>query len=239
MGATAGGGMTATLVRGAPTLFGEPAVVGAKSGDIAVAFIDKDMADDLIRRGHYSRSVVWSSSLHFGVYHEGALIGALQFGPAMNPAAGSSIVAESTAETWLELNRMWISDERPTNTASRAISGALRVIRQVRPRVEWVQSFADERCGKLGAVYQACSFLYVGEHVGTFYEIDGVWVHKSMFDRPAVDKRGWRSGPKIAWVKQNQERAQTHTFRQFRYVKFLRSRSAKRLLLPVLAYPKP
>lgn len=107
-------------------------------------------------------------------------------------------------------------DEKPDNTTSRAISLALKVIRNRKPAVEWVQSFADERCRKLGGVYQACSFLYCGEHTATFYELDGEWFHKSMLSRPAVDKRGWRSGPKVAWFKQNQDRAATHTFRQFR-----------------------
>jgi hypothetical protein len=226
------------LLRGEPTLFGEPSVVGATSGDVSVLLIEKSQADEIIRAGHYSGSVVWSSSVHFGVYCNGSLVGALQFGPAMNPASGARVVAGSTAETWLELSRMWLADDKPPNTASRAIGGALRVLRHVKPRVEWVQSFADERCGKLGGVYQACSFLYVGEHLQTFYEIDGVWVHKSMFDRPAIDSRGWRSGPKIAWVKQNQERATAHVYRQFRYLRFIDQRARRRLLLPVLEYPK-
>lgn len=228
-----------TVLRGEPTLFGLPPVVGARSGPIAVRLIGKDEADGIIRAGHYSASVVWSSNLHFGVYADDTLIGALQFGPAMNPASGEKVVAGSTPETWLELNRMWLADEKPPNTASRAIAGALKVIRNAKPRVEWIQSFADERCGKLGAVYQACSFLYCGEHTARFYEIDGIWIHKSMLDRPAVDSRGWRSGPKVAWAKQNADRAVAHEFVQYRYLKFLRRRARSRLLLPVLPYPKP
>lgn len=228
-----------SVLRAEPTLFGLPPVVGAQSGPISVRIIDKDQADAIIRAGHYSGSVVWSSNVHIGVYNDDHLIGCLQFGPAMNPASGQKVVADSTPETWLELNRMWLSDAKPANTASRAIAGALKVIRNVKPRVEWIQSFADERCGKLGAVYQACSFLYCGEHLARFYEIDGTWIHKSMLDRPAVDKRGWRSGPKVAWAKQNVDRAVAHDFHQYRYIKILRRGVRSRLLLPVLPYPKP
>ena len=32
-------------------------------------------------------------------------------------------------------------------------------------KVKWIQSFADERCGGFGIVYQACSFNYYGERV--------------------------------------------------------------------------
>lgn len=230
--------MNALLVAGT-NLLGEPVVYGARSGDISVRIIEKQRADRIIRNGHYSGTVVWSSSFHFGVYDDTRLIGALQYGHGMNPASGASIVAGSTVDSWLELNRLWLSDDKPANTASRAISLSLRLIRHLRPRVEWVQSFADERCGKWGGVYQACSFLYCGEHTSRFYDIDGTIVHKSMLDRPAVDKRGWRSGPRVAWAKQNRHRARPVEYRQFRYVKFLRRGARTRLLLPVLPYPKP
>ena len=118
------------------------------------------------------------------------------------------------------------------------IGDEVKVIRHQRPRVQWIQTFADERCGKNGGLYQACSFLYCGFHVSEFYEIDGTWIHKSMMDRPSLDKRGWRSGPKVAWAKQNRARAKRHEFRQFRYIKFLDGRARGRLLLPVLPYPK-
>jgi hypothetical protein len=228
-----------SLIVGDPTLFGQPRPIGVKSGDVSVVLIEKEKADRIIRDGHYSGSVVWSSSLHLGVYLADDLIGAMQFGPAMNPASGNKIVADSTVDSWLELNRLWLTDDKPPNTTSRAVSGALRLVRHLRPKVEWIQSFADERCGKNGGIYQACSFLYCGSHTATFYDIDGVWVHHSVLHRKAIDIRGFRSGPKVAWAKQNRERAVPHTFRQFRYIKFLNKRAQRRLLLPVLPYPKP
>lgn len=214
-------------------------MVAVASGPVTVAEIAKDDADATIRAGHYSGTVAWASNLHLGVFLDGERIGAMQFGPAMNPASGGNVVAGATVESWLELNRLWLRDEKPPNTTSRAIACALRLVRQQRPRVQWVQSFADERCGKLGGVYQACSFLYCGEHTGTFYDIDGTVVHKSMLERPGVDKRGWRAGPRVAWAQANRDRAVPVTFRQFRYVKFLDRRARSRLLLPVLPYPKP
>jgi hypothetical protein len=155
----------------------------------------------------------------------------------MNPASAANIVLGSTAESCLELNRMWLADEKPANAATRAIAFSIRVIRSQRPHVEWIQSFADERCGKFGAVYQAASFLYCGEHVGTFYELDGEWFHKSAVGRQ--DARGWGIGPKLTRFNAERDRAREHRFRQFRYIRLL-SRSARQgLLLPSLPYPKP
>jgi Enterobacteriaceae phage adenine modification enzyme len=224
---------------GWPDLFGACAVTGCGDGQIEVRPIAKAQADALIRAGHYSRSVVWSSSLHFGVFADNTIIGAIQYGPAMNPASGANIVADTLSDGWLELNRMWLADDKPRYCATRAIAFSLRLIKHLRPSVEWVQSFADSRCGKLGAVYQAASFIYCGSHRSMFYEIDGEWFHKSMKARAPVDSRGWWSGPKIAFFRDNEHRAVVHTFTQYRYLRFLNRRARKRLTLPELPYPKP
>jgi hypothetical protein len=227
-------------IRAERDLFGRRACLGWRTTDgLGVWRTDKEIADELIRTLHYSHSVAWASNLHFVVEYHGEQIGALQFGPAMNPASGDNVVAESTPCTWLELNRMAFSPDRPADCATQVLSMALRLVRHLRPKVEWIQSFADERCEKFGAVYQAASFLYCGEHRSTFYELDGEWFHKSAWKRAPVDKRGWGSGPKLARFNANRERATAHTFRQFRYIKFLVAKARKNLLLPVLPYPKP
>jgi hypothetical protein len=220
-------------------LLGNTEIVGAQRGDISVLQIPKKQADALIKAGHYSGTVVWSSNTHLGVYHRDDLIGAMQFGPAMNPRSGHKIVEGSTPATWLELNRLWLRDDKPANTASQAIACAFQIIRNVRPQVEWIQSFADERCSKLGAVYQACSFDYVGYHESKFFKIDDVWIHNSMLTRKQVDKRGWKQGPRVKWAQENAHRAVPYTFKQYRYVKFLQPGARRRLLKPPLPYPKP
>lgn len=224
-----------------PVLFGNAPLLALGDSEIEVRVIFKEAADEIIKAGHYSRSVVWSSSDHFGVYstEDERLLGAIQFGPAMNPASGGSIVRGTEPEQWIELNRMWLSDEKPPNTATRAISFSIRLLRRSRPELKWIQSFADSRCGKAGAVYQAASFVYCGSHRSVFYELDGEWFHKSMLDRPEIDKRGWWSGPKIARLREGRSRATRHEFRQYRYIRFLDRRWRGRLLLRELPYPKP
>lgn len=226
-------------IYGLPVLFGHCPVDGFGDGEIDVRVIPKDRADTIIASGHYSGSVVWSSSLHLGVFHNERCIGCLQFGPPMNPAASNKVVSGTPSGGSLELNRMWLSDEKPKNTATRAIAFAVRFIRRTRPAVQWIQSFADERCGKLGAVYQAAGFLYLGSHLTTFYRLDGEWFHKSMWNRAPVDKRGWGSGPKVARLRAGMDRAIPHDFRQFRYLLPLRKDVLGRLCMSPQPYPKP
>lgn len=219
------------------TLFGAAPPCGITDGQVEVRLVPKEVAAQIIRDGHYSGSTCWASNFHVGVFAGGRIVGALQYGPLMNPLSASSIVEGSRPEQAIELNRMWLADESPENTASRAIAFSLRLLRRHRPQIVWVQSFADERCGKFGAVYQASGFIYCGEHTGTFYELDGEWFHKSSIGR--TDSRGWGIGPKLTHFQRNLDRATPHTFRQFRYLRFLRPRWRRRLLLDELPYPKP
>lgn len=102
----------------------------------------------MIIANHYSGCIVNNSYIHLGVWTGGVLRGALQFGYALNPVAGAQkFVAGTQVDQYLELNRMWLDDVAPRNSESRALSYAFKFIKRACPRVAWVQSFADERCG--------------------------------------------------------------------------------------------
>ena len=78
-----------------------------------------------------------------------------------------------------ELNRMWFDDKAKRNTESMAISYSIIYIKRKYPLVKWIQSFADERCGGLGIVYQACNFDYFGEHKNIMWEFENEIYHNS------------------------------------------------------------
>jgi hypothetical protein len=185
----------------------------------------------IITRFHYSHRVVNNSYLHLGVYLEGALEGVLQLGYALQPARAGAVVEGTVQGEYMELNRMWLSDEAPRNSESRAISYTIKYVRRACPSVAWIQSFADERCKGLGVVYQAANFLYLGHHVTDFYELDGEYYHKMMTTRKDV-RRG-------LYLQANLDRATRHSYRQFRYVFFLKRHWMRWLKLKVQPYPKP
>lgn len=220
---------------GQMTMFGQPEVVAFGDDGFRIEVVQRDIANRIIKANHYSGKVFGLSSEHHGVYIDGVLVGILQWGPGMNPASGGGVVTGTPAGAWLELNRMWLDDVAPRNSESRAISYSVKLLKRTRPRVEWVQSFADERCGCLGVVYQACSFLYLGEHTSTFWELDG-----EMFHNIAMTVRGdeleKRKG--AAKLQRNAARATRHDLRQFRYWRSLRGNPAKRLVLKPQPYPK-
>lgn len=195
--------------------------------------MQRDAAIKLIREKHYSKTHVQSSRIHLGVYAKAKLLGCLQFGVAMNPQSMASVVADTQFDEYLELNRMWLDDSLPRNSESRAISYAIKYIKHIEPRVAWIQSFADERCGRFGVVYQAANFVYCGEHVGRFWELDGKFYHDSLMS----DSRKAKT-PRGSYLRANRTRAVKRTLRQFRYIYFIKPKFRARLLHAEKPYPK-
>jgi hypothetical protein len=213
-------------------LYGKRPIIGFGDDSLYVEELQRDKANAIIRANHYSKKVYAGSHIHLGVYLNDVIVGVLQFGAAMNPASGGSVVKGATVDTFLELNRMWIDDVAPRNTESQVISYAIRYIRGVRKKTQWIQSFADERCGRFGVVYQAANFEYYGEHTSKFWELDG-----EIFHNIAMTVRTRRM-PKEVWLQENKDRATCYDLRQFRYIYWIDQRQKKNVLLTKQAYPK-
>lgn len=133
---------------------------GAK--DIFVKPIDRKLADETIKRYHYSHKVVNNSQFHVGVYLAGKLEGAMQFGPPLDKRKVIGLVAGTDWNEFIELNRMAFSDRLPRNSESRALAITFRMIRKHAPHLKWILSFADGTlCGD-GTIYRAAGFVLTG-----------------------------------------------------------------------------
>jgi hypothetical protein len=135
-------------------------VPSAKS--IRVAAISSTDARRIIQRHHYSGKCVQNSQLHFGVFLDDKLLGAMQFGPPTMKKHILPLVENTKWNGMLELNRMAFADALPRNSESRALAVAMRMIRKNYPHIEWIISFADAtQCGD-GTIYRAAGFVLTG-----------------------------------------------------------------------------
>lgn len=203
--------------------------------NIYIKEIEREKANKIIIENHYSHKVFNLSTIHLGIYVADDLVGAMQYGYAMNPSSGASIVEGTTKENFLELNRLWIRDDAPKYIESQAISYSIKYIKKKFPDVKWLQSFADERCNKFGIVYQACNFGYFGEHVNIFWELDGVVYHNIEMTVTPLSKRYSSTSEKIQKRKHEATRL---TLRQFRYLFFIDKRWERKCTLEKQPYPK-
>ena len=130
--------------------------------DIRVAPIARADADRTIKRLHYSGKVVNNSQLHLGVFLDGRLEGAMQFGPSLDKRKIQGLVAGTGWNEFIELNRMAFGSRLPRNSESRALGVAFRLIRREYPHLRWCVSFADAtQCGD-GTIYRASGFVLTG-----------------------------------------------------------------------------
>lgn len=216
-------------------MFGHKDIVGYGTKDFQVKEIDKDLANKTIIKNHYSRKIYNATYLHLGVFINNEFMGVLQYGYAMNPASCGSVVTGTEMNQYLELNRMWLDDKAERNSESKAISYSIKYIKGKLKTIKWIQSFADERCGGLGIVYQACSFRYYGEHTSSFWEWDNEVFHNIQM---TVKKGTKRYTKRVHELQTNKDKAIKHDLRQFRYIKFLDKSWVKRCTKKELPYLK-
>lgn len=130
--------------------------------DLQLRVIPPNVANPFVRRVHYSGKVATTSTLHFGVFQDGALHGVMSFG---NPMAKRTVIGLVEGTPWngmLELNRMAFDAKLPRNSESRCLSVAMKLIRRNAPHVKWILSFADAtECGD-GTIYRAAGFILTG-----------------------------------------------------------------------------
>jgi hypothetical protein len=125
--------------------------------EIRIESIDSHSARKIIARYHYSGKSTQNSQIHFGVFIDGILEGALQFGPSIDKRRMAQSLGCGFNET-LELNRMAFGPMLPKNSESRALSICLRILRKRYPHLKVIISFADAcQCGD-GTIYRAAGF---------------------------------------------------------------------------------
>jgi len=133
-----------------------------RAKDIIVKVIPAKIANEFVKRHHYSGKVVPNSTLHFGCFLDDKLHGVMSYGHSMDKRKVSAVVEGTAWNDFIELNRMAFDDYLPKNSESRCISVSIKLIRKNAPHVRWIVSFADgSQCGD-GAIYRASGFMLIG-----------------------------------------------------------------------------
>ena len=214
--------------------------------DILLKPIPASDARALIRRVHYSGKVDTRSQLSIGVFWQGSLEGALQFGPSIDKRKTIGLVRDTPWNGYLELNRLAFTDRLPRNSESRALSIAMRMLRKHAPHVQWVLSYADAtQCGD-GTIYRASGFLLTGikENDSIWRLPDGEVVAKIIFE-PGFQPNAGEKSMKGRYGKTGSESAgrflkrigaQPLVGHQIRYIYPIDPSVRERITVPILPY---
>lgn len=148
-----------------------------RAKEIIVKVIPANIANDFVRRVHYSHKVVSNSQVHFGAFLDGQLHGVMSFGCSMDKSKIITLVKNTGWNEFIELNRMAFDEYLPTNSESRCISIAIKLIKKNAPHIKWIVSFADgAQCGD-GTIYRSSGFV-----------LTGIKENKNILEFPTGDK---------------------------------------------------
>lgn len=143
-----------------------------RAKEIVIKVIPAKIANEFVRKHHYSGKVVPNSNLHFGVFLDNELHGVMSYGPSTDKSKLIGLVEGTRWNEFIELNRMAFDDVLPRNSESRAISQSIKLIKKNAPHIKWIISFADgTQCGD-GTIYRASNFVLTGINKNTSMRID-------------------------------------------------------------------
>lgn len=149
-----------------------------------------------IREHHYSRSC-HNGPMCWGLFDGEDMIGVLAFATPNSENVRRSVFGAGHENEVTELHRLVLLDGTPTNTESWFIARAMQGLREYRPQIRAVLSFADSTEGHVGTIYQATNAVYTGmTGRATFYrDTEGRLRHPRQnghsVTRTEAEERGW------------------------------------------------
>lgn len=218
-----------------------------KAKEIIVKVIPASIANNFVKKHHYSGKVVQNSQLHFGAFLDGKLHGVLQYGPSMDKKKIIQLVDGTGWNEFIELNRMAFDDYLPRNSESYCIGKTLRMIKKNAPQIKWVISFADGcQCGD-GTIYRASNFVLTSiKENKTILEFPtgdkiAAMTLEANFTLPIVRKQSEYFGiehkyrTRTEWIKLGAKFIKGY---QLRYIYFIDKRCKEKLKVSAVPFSK-
>ena len=160
--------------------------------DLRVDWCSYKAAKWAVEHWHYSGSMPSGKLIKLGAWEDGSFVGCVLFGRGANRNIGVQYELKQVQVT--ELVRVALKEHITPTT--RIVSSAIRMISSQSPGLRLMVSYADERHGHLGIIYQAMNWIYVGDIPLDLYEVNGVEVHP----RSVFSSYGTRS---LDWLRNN------------------------------------
>lgn len=183
---------------------------GVKS--IKVKVIPAKIANDFVKKNHYSWKVVPNSQLHFGCFYGGWLHWVLSYWPSMVKKQLINLVEGTKWNEYIELNRMAFDEVMPRNSESRCIAITIKLIKKNAPHIKWIVSFADGCQCWDGTIYRASGFELTQINQNKYMKEDENWNKITRLSLVAHDPN---------WQKKFKE-LKTLDWFMLRYIKLLK-----------------
>ena len=125
--------------------------------------LHKVKAADFIMSRHYSPVMPRLTKHYCGYYVDNVLQGVITFGWGTRPKHTiQKLFPELDTKDYFEIGKMCMDDSMGKNSETQMLSSALRWLKNNKPDLKYLFTWADGLVGKAGYVYQAFNFLYGG-----------------------------------------------------------------------------
>ncbi|NCU32645.1 MAG: hypothetical protein EOM23_06915 [Candidatus Moranbacteria bacterium] len=216
-----------------------------RAKEIIIKVIPAKIANEFVKKHHYSGKVVPNSILHFGCFLDNQLHGVLSYGSPLDKSKVLPLVQPSLWNEMLELNRMAFDEYLPKYSESRCIAISIKLLKKNAPHIKWILSFSDgTQCGD-GTIYRASGFVLTGVNKNnsllifpTGDIIAGMTIEAN-FDLPIIKKQCLYLGiehkyrTRNEWIKLGAKKLDGF---QLRYI-YLIDKSCK-ITVPILPFNK-
>lgn len=198
-----------------------------RAKDIIIKVIPSKIANDFVKKHHYSGKVVNNSQLHFGCFLDNELHGVMSYGPSLDKSKVIGLVKETNWNEFIELNRMAFDKYLPKNSESRCIAYSIRQIKKKAPQIKWIISFADGcQCGD-GTIYRASGFI-----------LTDIKKNKTIMINESGDVKTdiyFNINPHLKELKKTYKSMDGF---QFRYIYFIDKSCKDKLTVPIIPFSK-
>ena len=155
------------------------------SVDLKVDFCSHEAAKYAVMNWHYSKAMPVGKLVKMGVWEDGRFVGCVLYGRGGNQFLGQQYGLTQTQTC--ELVRISLDDH--VSPISQIVAQTIRALKTLNPGMRLLVSFADQRQGHHGGIYQAMNWIYVGRGQGTFeFFHDGKWKHNREITSGAFGK---------------------------------------------------
>ena len=202
-----------------------------RAKEIIVKVIPSKIANEFVKKTHYSGKVVPNSQLHFGCFLDKKMHGVMSYGCPFMKTKVLQLVENTGWNEMLELNRMAFDEYLPKYSESRCIAISIKLLKKNAPHIKWILSFADgTQCGD-GTIYRASGFKLtsITKNNSIIKLLDGKIVASMTYTKGKhILKQGGRAG-----VPEGAEKLQG---KQLRYI-YLIDKNCK-ITVPILPFSK-
>lgn len=147
---------------------------------------ESDIFDAMVRK-HYLKGANKNINIKFGIFANDKMIGIAAYGPPTYNLIAKQLNLSS--DEVFELRRFYTEESHIYNLESQALTMANEELRDVKPNIKVIVTYADPQQGHLGTLYQATNAKYLGKGKGLGGKHKYIYILGNPSEKKRIEKR--------------------------------------------------